>query len=132
MTEQCSEIFEEVFNSHCGGCVRTCTCGKTYYDTYNDYDWDDGELEALEKDPRAVALDYGVGTMSIAGEEIVFGCDCDHARRYENFIISHASQLAAYLTKRAAALEEEAKSIKVDLPTPTVDTLNGEDLHDPQ
>ena len=113
MSNHCSEIFEEVFDSHVGGCVRTCSCGKIYYDGCNDWDWDDGELEALEKNSKAIPLDHSVGTMSINEEEIVYGCDCGRAKKYEDFILSHAKQIATYLNRRAEALKEEAESIKV-------------------
>ena len=113
MSKQCSEIFEETFRLPVCGCVRTCACGKTYYDTYNDYDWEYGELKALEKDPNAFPVDYAIGTMSVGGEEIVIGCDCDKEKKYEDFILLHARQLVIYLNKRSESLKEESESIKV-------------------
>jgi len=113
MSNQCSKIFEEVFDSHVGGCVRTCVCGKIYYDTYNDWDWEFGELERLEKNPNTFPVEYSVGTISINNEEIVIGCDCGRAKKYEDFIIQHAKQIATYLNKRADFLKEEADSIRV-------------------
>ena len=113
MSEQCSEIFEEVFNSRVGGCVRDCACGQTYYDDYNDYDWEPGELENLKENSNAIPFDYSISTMSINNEEIVIGCDCGRAKKYEEFILRHAEQLAEYLNKKAEALKEKAESIKV-------------------
>lgn len=42
-----SEIFEEAFDSGCGGNYRTCVCGITYFDGSCPGDWEDGELESL-------------------------------------------------------------------------------------
>ena len=114
MSKQCSEIFEEVFDSRVSGCVRTCVCGRIYYDIANDdWDWKPGELEALDKNPKATPVEYAVGTISINDEEIVMGCDCGRAKRYEEFILQHAEQLAEYLNRRSEALKEQAELIKV-------------------
>lgn len=117
---QCSELFSDVFNSKCGGCLRTCECGITYFDTYNVWDWEDGELEDLQQkakeDPEHyTGIDCAVGTMSIGGIEIVYGCSCDLAQKYEDFILNHAEQIAEYLNKRSEALSEQAKAIKVNI-----------------
>lgn len=116
---QCSKLFEDTFFSGCSGCVRTCSCGKIYYDTYNESDWEEGEFEALEKDPNAFPLDYSVSTISIGGEEIVIGCDCDRAERYENFILANKIGIAEYLNKRAETLRCEADNIEINQTTTT-------------
>lgn len=118
MGKQCSELFFDVFDSHCSGCLRTCTCGITHFDGYNVWDWEDGELEGLQKKAKEapehyIEHDYAVSTMEVHGVEIVDGCTCDLARRYESFILNHTKQLAAYLNKRAVALKEEAAAIEV-------------------
>lgn len=118
-SDQCSKLFEEVFDSSCGGCVRMCECGITYFDTSNLYGWEEGELKELKKkakehpDKYIAIADCAVGTMEINGREIVIGCTCDLARRYEKFIISHARQLAEYLNRRADALKKAADSMRV-------------------
>lgn len=117
--EQCSELFFDVFDSRCGGCLRTCECGITHFDAYNIWDcWEDGQLEDLQQkakdDPEHyVEHDCAVGTMEIDGIEIVYNCTCDLARKYENFVLNHARQLAEYLNKRAAALREQSLAIEV-------------------
>lgn len=119
MKKQCSELFGDVFDSNCGGCCRTCECGITHFDGYNEYDrnWDN-ELEELqqkaEKDPdHYVEHDCAIGTMEIGGIEIVYNCTCDLAQKYESFILRHARQLAEYLNRRAIMLKEEAVAIEV-------------------
>ena len=115
---QCSELFSNVFDSNCGGCLRTCECGITHFDTFHSYDWEEGELEELEKKAKAdpkhyIEHDCSIGTIEIGGVEIVYGCICGLAEKYENFIISHDEQLAEYLNKRAVLLREAAESIEV-------------------
>ena len=117
--QQCSELFGEVFHSGCGGCVRTCECGITYFDASSPLDFDEGELDILleqaEKKPtKYIECDYSISTIEIAGVGIVHGCSCDMAMRYENFIRSHATLLAEYLNKTAKKLREEADGITVN------------------
>lgn len=115
--KQCSELFSNVFDSSCGGCIRTCECGITYFDGYNIYDWEEGELEKLQQkakeDPELyVERGCSIGTLEIGGSQIVYGCSCDLARKYENFILNHAEQLAEYLNRLAVILREKAESIE--------------------
>jgi hypothetical protein len=117
-SNQCSKLFSDIFDSNCGGYLRICECGITYFDTHNIWDWEDGELEALEQkasdDPEHyVGMDCAIGTMSIDGREIVYGCTCKLAQRYEEFILDHAEQIAQYLNKRMMLLREKANSIEV-------------------
>lgn len=116
--KQCSELFIEVFDSRCGGCVRTCECGITHFDSFNIYDWEDGELEDLQKKAKETPKKYfehdcAIGTIGINGIEIVYGCTCDLAKKYETFLISHGALIAEYLNKRAKMLREHADKITV-------------------
>jgi len=76
MTEM--EIFERAFASGGSGCRHTCDCGREFYDCYNSYDWEEGELEALEMDKAAEGHDYSVSTVYITGKEYCVDCDCWH------------------------------------------------------
>jgi hypothetical protein len=103
-----SQSFERAFSSGSGGCVRDCDCGRTNYDYANSWDWDDGELEALIENAKAepdryIGHDHSVSTMDVSGKEIVMGCPCNSARRFEDWIILHAAQIAEYLNSRADA-----------------------------
>lgn len=118
--QNCSELFERVFSSHCSGIVRDCCCGRTYFNSSEDYCFEDGELECLleqsKKDPeKYIEVDYSIGTMEIDGKEIVIGCKCDIAKKYENFILNHAQLLAKYLNEYAKQLEEKAQKVKVNI-----------------
>ncbi|HEA66888.1 hypothetical protein LCGC14_2307170 [marine sediment metagenome] len=118
--EQCSELFERVFDSGYGGIVRVCDCGITHFSD-QDCDincYDEGELEKFQENQKKapnsfLGWDRSIGTMEIGGMEIVWGCSCDIARKYEDFILSHARQLAEYLNETAKMLKEKSDSIKV-------------------
>jgi hypothetical protein len=116
--KQCSELFSNIFDSGCGGCIRTCECGITYFYGCHHWDFEEGELEELQQkakdDPdHYVEQDCSIGTLEIGGIQIVYDCSCDLARKYENFILDHAGQLAEYLNRRGAILREKAESIEV-------------------
>ena len=114
-----SQLFERAFEECVSGCVRHCACGRTLFDVHNHWDWQEGELENLgklsdEKPDEYIPLDYSVGTMAVGGNHFVLGCPCNGARPYENFIISHARQIATFLNSRAADLKEEAEATSVN------------------
>ena len=118
MSDKCSELFYEVFNSRVSGCYRQCACGIHHYDSVGSYDWDDGELEnlnkkALEEPYKYIAHDHSVGTIIIGSMEIVMDCTCDLGPKYERFILRYQHQLAEYLNKRCEQLKAEADKIKV-------------------
>jgi hypothetical protein len=116
--EQCTDMFDRVFGSGGGGCRGECFCGREYFNPDGGWDWGEGELENLralaEENPaKYFEVDYTVGTMYIDGKTIIYGCSCDIARRYEQFIINHDEQIAQYLNERAAMLHEKADKITV-------------------
>ena len=114
-----SDLFENIFHSGSSGCVRTCECGKTYFDGEDTtIDWEEGELEALrekaEKNPDMfLEVDFSIPTIDIAGRQYIFDCSCNGADPYENFINDHASQIAEYLNKKAEQLRSKANDIEV-------------------
>ncbi len=115
---QCSEIFADVFDSHCGRLVRQCACGRTFFNYMDAGYFEAGEMEHLEKQSHVnpdkfFAVDHAIGTMLVGGQEIVNGCHCETAKRYERFILAHAEQLAEYLRRHAAALRERATLVDV-------------------
>ena len=116
---QCSDLFSEVFDSHCSGIVRTCSCGKTFYNADASNLFDDGEFEDLERKSKQnpdsfIGVNGNVYTMEIDGKQIVYGCSCDTAKRYESFILNHSIKLAQYLKKYAVQLREKADMVDVD------------------
>lgn len=114
-----SECFEQAFSDSCSGCVRDCACGRTVFDNANQWDWEDGELEHLErmaksKPERYTAVDYSVATMTIHGEEWVMGCPCNGVRKWQEFLDQHADQAAKYLNERVKQLRAKAEAITVE------------------
>ena len=104
------ESFARAFRSGCGGCRRTCECGREFYDPHNNWSWEEGELEGLER-RNATVLDYSVGTVEFEGKEFVEDCDCWHERATKiiGFIDNQSHAIADYLTnekKRKQAIAD--------------------------
>jgi len=116
---QCSNLFLKVFDSHTGGCVRECSCGRTHFDiSDNGWTWGDGELERLKEKASIfpecyIEVDGTVSTMNVGGEEIVEGCKCKKAKEYESFIRDNAVQIKEYLQEWSKALREKADKIDI-------------------
>ena len=108
------EIFEEAFRDMVAGSQRECDCGKIFYNSNGGWDWEDGELEALEKSKSATDLDYSVGTITFEGNEYCLDCNCWHKRAVKifGFLMSHNSPVVALF--RAVKKHElaRAESIK--------------------
>jgi hypothetical protein len=58
-------------------------------------------------------MDCSVSTTHVDGIEVVHGCTCSSAKKYEDFILRHAEQIAEYLNKQAIVLRERAELIEV-------------------
>ena len=104
------EIFEEAFRDHCTGSRRECDCGKMFYNSNGGWDWEDGELEALEKSNTATDLDYSVGTLTFEGKEYCLDCSCWHKRALMifRFVMTHNSPIVELF--RAVKKYELAKA----------------------
>jgi hypothetical protein len=105
--------FERAFSGGTAGCVRRCECGKQYYDGVQSYDWEEGELEKLQADPKARHLEYAPGDVVFEGCSYVDACDCWHKRadKIMGFLDAHAHQIAEYLTlekKRKQSIADDA------------------------
>ena len=106
------ESFERAFDSRVSGCRRDCACGREFYDNYNSgYDWDEGELEALAKNPNATPLGYAVSSIEFEGTSYVFDCDCwrPRARRIIHFLMNHNVEIADFLRNEQKRLAHLAK-----------------------
>jgi len=105
--------FHEAFSSNVSGFSMTCECGKTYYDDFNTgYDWEEGELEALEESDTAQAVGHSVGTIYIYEKEYVAVCGCWHkeARDLMKLIDAMAHPIADYLSREKVRMSEIAAS----------------------
>lgn len=108
------ENFECAFGTGSGGCRRVCECGREFYNPEGGWDWDDGELEDLEK-RGATALEYTVGEISFEGKVFVNGCNCWHPRaeRLIDWIDGHRNQIAEFLTLEKKRKQREANDAPV-------------------
>jgi hypothetical protein len=113
---QCSELFADVFDSRCGGARRTCECGRTFFDYTDSGCFEEGEFEELQaksiaEPDKYCAVDHTVGTIEIGGVQIVYGCTCELAAKYERFIRANARRIAEYLRGYAAQLHAQADAV---------------------
>jgi hypothetical protein len=111
------QTFEDAFSTHSGSCYATCACGRIFYNSNGGWDWEEGELENLEKIQTAVDLDYAVESLSFEGKTYVKDCKCWHDRAaiIKKFVDGHAREIANYLTaekKRKTTVAEKAPVVK--------------------
>lgn len=72
--------FDRAFSTERGCCV-TCNCGKVYWDCANSgNDWAEGEIERLEADPNATAVEYAIDVIYFEGKSYANACTCWHPR----------------------------------------------------
>ena len=106
------ESFKEAFRDGIGGNRVKCHCGKVYYNPDGFWDWDEGELEALNLDDDAKALDYTTEYLSVEGVTYAIDCDCWHSRAEQimRFLDGHRAKVGAYFAEERRRLMNESKS----------------------
>jgi len=109
------ENFERAFDCHVGSCSATCACGRVFYNPDRSWDFEENELEDLEKDPNATGLDYAVSFVEFEGQTNVMACDCWHnrAKQIMGFLDSHANKIAEYLKLEKERKTQEAENSPV-------------------
>ena len=109
-----SELFMECVTDGGTPSAKCGFCGMTTIGRPNDYGDVGPELYAkAESDPRRYRVDPlndSVSVGELAGSIVVYGCPCNGARRYEDFIWSHRRMIARYLKERAAKELQEAQA----------------------
>lgn len=105
------ELFERAFSDRTAGCARQCDCGVQFYNPDPSWDFERGELETYQNDPKARALEWSVGSIYFEGRYFVPDCDCWHARARKiiEFVRHHDDQIAEYLTLEKANLARAAE-----------------------
>lgn len=117
--EQTSQEFQDAFDARMGSCRGKCHCGREYFDVVNDgIDWNEGEFERLQqlaRDPASKVFEAGgsISFIEVDGLRFVWGCQCGGAKKYEDFLLRNAPQIAHYLRLRAERLQREAKALSV-------------------
>jgi len=103
---------------HSGTNVINCTlCGRVHFaGIKNGYDWVKGEYEDLvkqaEKNPNKFIAHYDTDSISwgsFAGKQIVDGCPCNLARKYEEIIWEGRFVIADYLKNKVEELQRKTE-----------------------
>ncbi|MFH1309499.1 MAG: hypothetical protein ABIH85_02325 [Candidatus Omnitrophota bacterium] len=104
--------FKRAFSPPVGSCSAQCACGRFFYNPDGGWDFEEGELERLEADPEATALEYSVGYIEFEGTIYVLDCDCwiERSKKIIQFIDSHASSIVEYLKLEKERKLEEAEN----------------------
>lgn len=112
-----SELFADTV---CDGGTLNATCGlcgREHYATNAPNHYDAGEIEALEEKHKLQPNKYiphrdsdYVGIGWIAGHQVVWGCECNKLRDYENFILAHRRLIVTYLKALASNELKDAQS----------------------
>ncbi|MHC4314763.1 MAG: hypothetical protein ACYSW3_20130 [Planctomycetota bacterium] len=103
------ESFKEAFHTGYGGCRRECDCGVQFYNSCGDWDWEDGELEALHDDEESRDIDCTVSQVEFFGTDYVYQCDCwhDKAKRFMQVVDNHSHGIAQYLKLEKIRMQSE-------------------------
>ncbi|MFA4960823.1 MAG: hypothetical protein WC548_04125 [Candidatus Pacearchaeota archaeon] len=102
-----SEEFVRAFADAGSNYVVCEFCGRKHYAPNSDLDWEDGELERLNrlnmKDPEACVAheEESIFFGRIDGKQFVDGCPCNLIGQYERFIIDNRYAIVNYLQERA-------------------------------
>lgn len=109
--------FESGFATRTSGAVRTCLCGRVFYNPSGGWDWEDGELDSLEADPKATGVDWACGEVRINGKTYARDCDCWHeqGRKILEFVLRYDEEIADFLNQVKAAktaAADRAPSVK--------------------
>lgn len=102
--------FEDAFSTHTGNTIRECACGVTYYHPEGE-GWETGEIQRLEKDLSAVAVNYSIRGVFIRGNEYADACSCWHplAASVIEFIEEHQKEIASWFRLKADHLLEQSR-----------------------
>jgi len=101
-----------------GSIVTECElCGRVHFATWDDgADWEEGELEELranaDKEPDRYIEDATCSSISwgyLDGQQAVWGCPCNIARKYEDWIWGHRELVTSYLRKRIRDQKRDAE-----------------------
>lgn len=110
-----SEEFMEAI-IHSSSIVQDCTlCGRTHFNGEAS-SYDEGEFEELiekhKKDPDKYVFHSNTDSVrwgNIGKEHVVYGCQCNKARAYENLFWGNRNLIADYFSRRAEKERLEAE-----------------------
>lgn len=92
---------------------ETCACGKIFYDASSDYDFEEGEFEALEANKEAIGCWHSIGRIAFEGKEYVSTCECwkPRAKQLMEYLDTYNHEIAAYLNAERKRKIEEAEAL---------------------
>lgn len=107
------ESFKEAFHTGVGSCRGQCECGVQFYNSDGGYDFNEGELEELEKMSDSRDIDCSVAFVDFEGIEYVYQCDCweERAMKIMQFIDDHSHGIAQYLRLEKERMQSEANNM---------------------
>ena len=108
------EFMEAVI--HSSSIISDCTlCGRTHFNGEAS-SFEEGEFEDLiekyKKDPDRYVFHSDTDSVrwgNIGEEQVVYGCQCNKAREYEDLFWNNRSLISAYFTMRAEKQRQEAE-----------------------
>ncbi len=84
-----------------------------------DLDVEEGELDEFLKkqkeNPKKYLADYdstAIGWGCLDGKQVVYGCPCNLASKYEEFIWNHREIIAEYFSNKAQKMQKESQQAK--------------------
>ena len=112
-----SDMFMEAVTDAGSISINCELCGRTHFATCDDnVDFDEGELESLRakaaENPDKYMEDATVSMISwgyIDNQQVVHGCPCNIARRYEDWIWQHRCLITSYMKNRIRSQKREAE-----------------------
>ncbi len=120
-----SEDFLDAFSGGSAGMIVDCDfCGRVYFSTNDNGDYEEGELEDLrakaEKDPDGyIEVDYFTSRVEVDGKTYAYGCKCNKVRRYEDWIWHNREAIVKFLKakteKRFKAAELDFRAVQMHL-----------------
>ncbi len=117
-----SEHFNRAIISSSSISIDCPFCGRVHYASFNNEgNFEEGELEDLrkkaKKEPKKyIEHDYSsIEWGYLDGKQYVVDCECNGARRYEDFIWNHRYLILNYLDRRNCEIKEKADDLDIKI-----------------
>ncbi len=103
-----SDLFMKTF---CGSGIGTpqaeCSCGRINYAGSSEF-MEEGELDSLRERTRKNPNRFighenyeAISVRTLAGRNFVLGCPCNGLKTYEDFLLTHPSEIARYFEEHS-------------------------------
>jgi hypothetical protein len=109
------EIFELSFHNNTGTSRMQCACGRVFYNSTGNWDWDDGELEGYHADKNAIDVDHTILALTVQGKDVADACTCWHgeAAMIYRWLIAYRYQVVEFYRRVKNHLQKEAEAFPV-------------------